>query len=342
MTYTGRDVRRLEDADLLRGAGRFADDLPVRRDTLHAAILRSPHAHAEILSVDAEGALALPGVDCVVTGEDARCWTRPFAVAVKTAMQHWCLAVDRVRYVGEPVAVALACDRHTAEDALERIAVRYRLLPPVVDAEKAAEADAPLLHPAVGSNVVSDRAFRYGDPEAAFVTAAHRVSVTTRYPRNAASPLECFVVIAEYLPGDAAYEVIANFQGPFAMHPVMAMALGVPGNRLRLRTPPHSGGSFGAKHALFPYVVLMALAARKAGRPVKWVESRLEHLTAATSATNRVTTLSAAVDRDGVVAALAWDQLEDCGAYLRAPEPATLYRMHANMTGAYRVRDLSC
>jgi 2-furoyl-CoA dehydrogenase large subunit len=135
MTYTGRDVRRLEDADLLRGAGRFADDLPVRRDTLHAAILRSPHAHAEILSVDVEGALALPGVDCVVTAEDARRWTRPFAVAVKTPMLHWCLAVDRVRYVGEPVAVVLARDRHAAEDALERIAVRYRLLPPVVDAE---------------------------------------------------------------------------------------------------------------------------------------------------------------------------------------------------------------
>jgi 2-furoyl-CoA dehydrogenase large subunit len=341
MTYTGRAVRRFEDADLLRGAGRFADDLPVRRDTLHAAILRSPHAHAEILSVDVEGALGLPGVDCVATGEDARRWTRPFAVALKTPMQHWCLAVDRVRYVGEPVAVALACDRHTAEDALERIAVQYRPLAPVVDAAKAVKPSAPLLHPEVGSNVVSDRTFRYGDPEAAFVAAAHKVSVTTRYPRNAASPLEGFVVIAEYLPGEAAYEVTANFQGPFAMHPVMAMALGVPGNRLRLRAPPHSGGSFGAKHAVFPYIVLLALAARKAGRPVKWVESRHEHLVAATSATNRVTALSAAVDRDGVVTALAWDQLEDCGAYLRAPEPATLYRMHANMTGAYRVRHLS-
>jgi 2-furoyl-CoA dehydrogenase large subunit len=92
---------------------------------------------------------------------------------------------------------------------------------------------------------------------------------------------------------------------------------------------------------VFPYVVLLALAARKAGRPVKWVESRLEHLVAATSATNRVTTLSAAVDKDGTVTALAWDQLEDCGAYLRAPEPATLYRMHGNMTGAYRVRHLT-
>lgn len=167
-------------------------------------------------------------------------------------MQHWCLAVDRVRHVGEPVAVAVARDRHTAEDALERIAVRYRPLPPVVDAEKPAEPDPPLLHPEVGSNVVSDRAFRYGDSEAAFAAAAHKISVTTRYARNTASPLECFVVIAEYLPGEGAYEVIANFQGPFAMHPVMAMALGVSGNRLRLRTPPHSGGSFGSSTPCSP------------------------------------------------------------------------------------------
>jgi 2-furoyl-CoA dehydrogenase large subunit len=102
----------------------------------------------------------LPGVDCVVTGEDVRRWSRPFAVAVKTAMQQWCLAIDRVRYVGEPVALVLARDRHTAEDAVERIAVDYRPLPPVVDPETAAGPDAPLLHPAVGSNVISERAFR--------------------------------------------------------------------------------------------------------------------------------------------------------------------------------------
>jgi 2-furoyl-CoA dehydrogenase large subunit len=340
VTYTGRPLHRLEDADLLCGQGRFGDDLPVPPGTLHAAILRSPHAHAELLSIDAAGALTLPGVASVVTGEDARRWTRPFPVALKTAMQHWCLAVDRVRYVGEPVAVALAHDRHTAEDALEAIAVDYRVLPPVVDPTAATRQEAPLLHQAVGSNVVSDRSFRYGDPEAAFADAAHRITVTTHYPRNAGTPLECFVVLAEYLRGEGVFEVTANFQGPLAMHPVMAMTLGVPGNRLRLRTPPHSGGSFGAKHAVFPYIVLLALAARLAGRPVKWVETRLEHLLAATSATNRVTTLSAAVDRDGVVTALAWDQLEDCGAYLRAPEPATLYRMHGNMTGAYRVGNL--
>jgi 2-furoyl-CoA dehydrogenase large subunit len=337
----GRPLRRIEDADLLLGRGRFADDLALRPGTLHAAILRSPYAHAELLSIDAAVALECPGVAGVVTGEDARRWTRPFAVAVKTAMEQWCLAVDRVRYVGEPVAVVLARDRHSAEDAVEQIAVEYRPLPPLIDPEAAASPDAPQLHPVVGSNILSDRSFCYGDPEAAFAAAPHRIAITTRYPRNAGTPLETFGVIAEHFPGENVFEITANFQGPLAMHPVMALALGVTGNRLRLLTPPDSGGSFGAKHAVFPYIVLMALAARKAGRPVKWLESRLEHLTAATSATNRVTTLTAAVDRDGVVTALAWDQLEDCGAYLRAPEPATLYRMHGNMSGAYRVRHLA-
>ena len=189
-------MKRIEDGDLLRGRGRFADDLPVPRGVLHAAILRSPHPHAEIISVDTSAALAMPGVACIVTGEDARCWTKPFAVAVKTAMQHWCLAVDRVRYVGESVAIVLAQDRNVAEDALERIAVEYRPLPAVIDPEAAIAPNAPLLHPAIGSNIVSDRAFRYGEPEAAFTAAAHRISITTRYPRNAGTPLETFVVTA--------------------------------------------------------------------------------------------------------------------------------------------------
>ena len=338
--YVGRPLPRVEDADLLSGRGRFGDDLPVRTATLHAAILRSPHAHAELLSVGIEKALVRPGVATIVTGDDARRWTRPFIAAVKAPVEHWCLAVDRVRYAGEPVAVVLAGDRYAAADALEQIEVSYRPLPAMIDPVAAAEFAAPLLHTALGCNVISDRSFRYGDPEAEFTAAAHRITLTTTYPRNSGTPIECFVVIAEYLPGEGVYEVTANFQGPLAMHAVMAMALGVPANRLRLKSPPDSGGSFGAKHAVFPYIVLMAIAARKAGWPVKWVEERNEHLVAATSATNRVTTLSAAVDKDGVVTALDWDQLEDCGAYLRAPEPATLYRMHGNMSGAYRVRNL--
>jgi 2-furoyl-CoA dehydrogenase large subunit len=332
---------RVEDAALLTGRGRFCDDLPVRADTLHAAILRSPYPHAEIVSLDATAALAVPGVAGIVTGADALRWTRPFTVAVKAAVDHRCLATDRVRYVGEPVAVALARDRHAAEDALERIAVEYRPLPAIVDPEAALLPDAPVLHPAAGANLVSDRRFRYGDADAAFAAAAHRIGITIRYPRNSGTPIEGFVVIAEYLSGDDSYDVTANFQGPFAMHPVMALALGVPANRLRLRLPPDSGGSFGVKHAVFPYIVLMCLSARKARRPVKWVETRIEHLSGATSATNRVTRLTAAVAEDGLITALDWDQIEDCGAYLRAPEPATLYRMHGNMSGAYRVRNIN-
>ena len=272
----------------------------------------------------------------VLTGEDIVAWSRPFIAGVKQPMRHYALAVDRVRYTGEPVAVVVARDRYGAEDALERIEVEYRELDPVVDPVAAAAPGAPLLHREVGSNVVSDRRLRYGDPDAAFASAAHRVAISVRYPRNACTPIEGLVVVAEHL-GDDGYDVLSNFQGPFTLHPVMARALGVPGARLRLRSPRDSGGSFGVKQAVFPYVVAMCLASRKARCPVKWVEDRLEHLLAATSATNRVTTLEAAVTGDGTIAALRWDQLDDCGAYLRAPEPASLYRTHGHMTGPYRI-----
>ena len=335
----GRAVERVEDAALLIGRGRFADDVGERPGTAHAAVLRSPHAHAEIVSLDAAAALSMPEVVTVLTGEEVAAWSRPFIAGVKQPMRHYALAVDRVRYTGEPVAVVVARDRYAAEDALERIEVEYRELDPVVDPVAAAAPGAVLLHRDVGSNVVSDRHLRYGDPDAAFASAAHRVAISVRYPRNACTPIEGFVVVAEHL-GEDGYDVLSNFQGPFTLHPVMALALGVPGARLRLRSPKDSGGSFGVKQAVFPYVVAMCLASRKARCPVKWVEDRLEHLLAATSATNRVTTLEAAVTGDGTITALHWDQLDDCGAYLRAPEPASLYRTHGHMTGPYRIAHL--
>lgn len=338
--FVGQSVERAEDRPLLLGTGRFADDLPVRPGTLHAAVLRSPHAHAEIRSVDCSQALAMDGVAAVVTGEDARKWSRPFLSVLRGQMEHWCVAVDRVRHVGEPVAVVAASDRYVAEDAAERIAVDYRPLAAVTDPEEAAADGSPALHPGLGGNVVSARSFSYGEPRRAFAAAEHRVAVRVDYPRNAGMPIECSVVLAEHEPGEGAYDVLANFQGPFTLHSVMAGALRVPDSRLRMRTPPDSGGSFGAKQGMFPMVVAMCLAARKAGRPVKWVEDRAEHLMAATSSTNRVARVEAGVSREGEVVALSYDQLEDCGAYLRAPEPATLYRMHGNMTGAYKVRNL--
>jgi 2-furoyl-CoA dehydrogenase large subunit len=337
----GRPVERLEDAALLTGRGRYADDLPVRPDTLHAAILRSPHPHADIRAINTAAALMLPGVAAVITRDDVTKLSSRFVVGVKQALDCWALAVDRVRYVGEPVAVVLAEDRYVAEDALEHIAVEYHPLAAVVDPLAATSAGSPLLFPAVGGNVVSERTFIYGEPDAQFAAADRTVALTVHYPRNSCTPIEGYVVIADYSPADGVYDVLANFQGPFSLHPVMARALNVPGNRLRLRTPPDSGGSFGVKQGVFPYVVLMAVASRVAGRPVKWVEDRLEHLVGSVSATNRVIHIEAAVAADGVVKALRWDQTEDCGAYLRAPEPATLYRMHGNLTGAYAIRHLT-
>ena len=338
MAWTGQSVERVEDAALLTGMGRYIDDLGTKPGTLHAAILRSPHAHAEVLGIDADAARALPGVVAVITGADVVGLSSGMVSSLRVPVEAWPIATDRVRYAGEPVAVIVARDRYLAEDALDAVEITYRPLAAAVHPKAALAPDAPILHQAVGTNLVHDRSFRYGDPEAAFAAAAHTISVDIRYPRNTGAPMETFGVVAEYDPHENVYDILANFQGPFSIHAVMARSLKVPGNRLRLRMPPDSGGSFGVKQGVAPYAVLIALAARVVGRPVKWIEDRLEHLGAAVAATNRVTTLAAAVDADGRITALDWDQLEDCGAYLRAPEPATLYRMHGNLTGAYDIR----
>ena len=339
--WCGQSVERVEDAALLTGRGRFIDDLATKPGTLHAAILRSPHGHARVVAIRTDAARALPGIAAVLTGDDIRKLSASLVVGVKAPIECWPIATDRVRYVGEPVAVVVATSRYIAEDALDLIEVDYDPLPAIVDPVAALDPTQPVLHDGLKSNLASERTFRYGEPEQAFTEATHRIAVTIRYPRNSCTPMETYGLVAEYDPGEDAYDVLANFMGPFSLHAVMARALKVPGNRFRLRTPPDSGGSFGVKQGVFPYIVLMGVAARVTGQPVKWIEDRLEHLAASVSATNRVTTLKAAVDSDGRVRALDWDQLEDVGAHIRAPEPATLYRMHGNLTGAYDIRNVS-
>lgn len=338
--WVGQSLLRDEDRQLLTGRGRYIDDLGVSTRTAEAAILRSPHGHARLRGIDVSQALALPGVHAVVTARELRRFGSPLVAGLKIPVECWPLAVDKVRYYGEPVAMVVADNRYIAEDALDLIEVDYEPLAAEIDPLKALAPDAPVLHEKLGSNLANERAYVFGDPDAAFATAAHRISIDIVYPRNACTPIETYGVIADYEPGTDSYDVTANFQGPLSLHAVMARALNVPGNRLRLRTPSDSGGSFGVKQAIFPYVVLTAIAARVAGRPVKWIEDRLEHLMASSVATNRVTTLTAAVAQDGRILALDWDQIEDTGAHLRAPEPATLYRMHGNMTGAYAIEHL--
>ena len=313
----------------------------MRAGTLHGAILRSPHAHAEIVSIDTAAALERPGVVAVLTGADIQKLTDPFIMVLKLPLDQWSLAVDRVRFVGEAVALVVAEDRYKAEDALEYIQVNYNPLPAAIDPEAAARDGAPLVHEAAGTNLVSVRDFEYGDPDAAFAEAEHTVELTISYPRNSQTPMEGYVVVAEFKAEDASYDILANFQGPYTVHPVMARSLRVPGSALRLRTPRDSGGGFGVKQAIFPYVVLMGAASKVTGRPVKWVEDRLEHLMAATAAPNRIGRLEAAVTGDGKITAFRFDQLDDYGAYLRAPMPGPLYRQHGCLTGAYDIENLA-
>jgi 2-furoyl-CoA dehydrogenase large subunit len=333
----GKPILRKEDPALLSGRGRYADDLPIPVGTLHAHVIRSPHAHAQILRIDAEKALAHDGVWAVLTGEDVRKLSDPFMAAVKTPVQQWTLAVERVCYVGEPVALVVAETRYLAEDAAELVAIDYQPLEAVIDPLEACKNSAPLLHPQARTNEISVREFRYGDPDGAFARADRRIAMTVPFPRLSFTPIECYVVVAQHNPAEDSYDVLANFQGPFSMHPVMARALRVAGPKLRLRIPPDSGGSFGIKLSVFPYVVLIALAARITGRPVKWTEDRIEHLVAASSGPNRVTEIEAAFSKDGRVLGLKLDQLEDYGAFLRAPMPGPLYRMHGAVTGAYDI-----
>lgn len=338
--WIGEPVPRVEDERLMRGRGRFMDDLDPIVGALHAAIVRSPYGHARIRHIDATAALQMPGVAGVVTGADAVRELRPFAVGVPLAVAYYPLAVDVARFTGEPVAVVVADSRYAAEDAAELVDVDYEPLPAVMDVEAATRAESPVLHAAAGTNVANHRTFVHGNWEQAFSAGDRVVRTRYAYPRNTGMPIETYAVIAEYHAGTDDYTVWANFHGPFTLHAVMSGALKVSPSRLRLMVPPDIGGSFGVKSAVYPYIVLMALTAKVLGRPVRWTEDRLEHLRASSSATDRVTYVNGSVTQDGKILALEMIQYDDVGAYIRAPEPATLYRTYGNTTGPYDIAAL--
>ena len=338
--WVGTAVPRKEDEALLTGRARFIDDMEPVPGLRHAALLRSPHPHAEIRSIDVSRAAACPGVYGVLTGADIAAATRPIPSAVRVPIDYYPIAVDKVRYAGEPVALVAAEDRYVAEDALELIEVEYRPLPPVIDLKAAIGEDAALLHEAVGSNVVHHRSFRYGDPETAFAEADRVVRLDWTFPRYSSTPMETYGAIAQFEPAPDRYTIWSNFQGPFILHALMCGALGVPGNRLRLITSPQSGGSFGIKQGMYPYMVLLAAASRLLDMPLKWVEDRLEHLVGSSAASNREDAVEAAFRSDGTLTGLKFHNLVDVGAYIRAPEPASVYRMHSASNGAYGVRNI--
>jgi 2-furoyl-CoA dehydrogenase large subunit len=339
--WTGAAVERKEDERLLTGRGRFMDDLAPLPGMGHAAILRSPHPHARILGIDTRAAAALPGVIAVLTGAEIAAVAGIIPSVVRSRVRYQVCATTKARYAGEPVAVVVAEDRYVAEDALELVEVDYDALPGVAWLEDALAADAPLLFEEAGSNVAQQRSFSYGEPDAAFAAAARTFDLAYRFPRSTATPMETYGVVAHFEPSPDRYTIWSNFQGPFVLQPLMAAALNVPGNRLRVITPPDSGGSFGLKQAVYAYMVLMAAASKLAGVPVKWTEDRLEHLMASSSATDRLGDVAGAFTAEGELVALRFRNVVNLGAYIRAPEPASVYRMHSTSNGAYRVQHIA-
>jgi len=307
----------------------------------YAAVLRSPHPHAKILGIDTSRALAVPGVLAVVTGKEIAALIGPVPSVVRAPIAYYPIAIDRVRYVGEPVAVVVADSRYIAEDACDLVSVEYEALPAVADIRSALAADAPVLHEKAGSNRINPRSFRYGDPDKAFAEADRTFTFDYTYPRYSSTPMETFGVIAQFERAPDRYTVWSNFQGPFVIQPLMAGALRVPGNRLRLITPPSSGGSFGVKQAILSYIVLMAAVSRKTGLAVKWIEDRVEHLTAASASSDRLGSVAGAFRSDGTLTGLRFKNVANMGAFIRPPEPASLYRMHAASNGCYAVRHLA-
>src|SRR5918996_2292921 len=338
--WIGKSVTRVEDGRLLTGRGNFIDDHPPVANLCHAAIVRSPHAHARILGYDVTAARAMEGVVGVITGADVAAACKPFGVGVAAPVHYYPAATDKARFVGEPVALVVARDRYLAEDAAEVVAVEYEPLPVVVDPERALEPGAPILHEKVGSNLAGHRRLVYGDPDRAFADADVVVRQRFRFPKYGSTPIETYGVVARWDALDGVLTVWSNFMGPFIMHPLVARVLGLPENRLRFIVPADIGGSFGIKSSIYPYLALIGLAAMKTGVPVKWIEDRREHLLASSSGTDRVADRELAARRDGTVLGMRYRWLDNVGGYIRSPEPGRSFRAIGNYVGPYGFQHL--
>ncbi|GAA0217077.1 MULTISPECIES: xanthine dehydrogenase family protein molybdopterin-binding subunit [Halobaculum] len=332
-TAVGEPMGRREDDRLLRGEGKYMDDFEPTSNLHHVAFLRSPVAHGEIDDIDTTAAERREDVTCVLTGADIAEQMDPFAVGVQNPPEYYPLAVDKVRYDGEPVAMVVATTKYGATDALEDIVVDYTRLDPVTDELEALDDDSPQIHPS--GNCANYRELEYGPVDEAFERADHVVEREFEFPRYTSAPMETYGVIAEYDTARDGATVWSNFQGPFTMHPVVAGALGMSEADLQFKVPSDSGGSFGVKAHIYPYIAAAVIASREAGAPVKWIESRREHLQASACHTDRTQRMRGAVSEEGDILGVWVDLYDNFGAYVRAPEPGNTFRPLGNYVNAY-------
>ncbi|MBM2810780.1 MAG: molybdopterin binding oxidoreductase large subunit [Chloroflexi bacterium] len=306
----------------------------------HAAMLRSPYAHAMIKRIDYSKALEIPGVYGVITGEDVVPLIEPEKGSQYPRGGVWYyMATDRARFVGEIVAIVAAEDRYIAEDALDAIEVEYEELPVVSDPEHALDPDAPILHPeAEHGNEAGYREWNFGDVDAAFAEADVIVSDRFEAHRHGATPLEGLAAIASYDQTTGETTLYANI-GNVGRYTSAVKAMKIDHRDMRLIIPD-IGGYFGAKAALHQRGVLLAILSRKIGRPVKWTEDRLEHLAGNHHATGRIGRIEMAAKRDGTILGWKMRLIDDQGGYVFLQEPFSVGPALAGCAGLYKVRNI--
>jgi carbon-monoxide dehydrogenase large subunit len=314
--HVGRTMRRKEDPRLITGRARYIDDISLP-GTLWASLVRSPEAHAKIVSIDVSAAAARPGVHAVYTGEDMSDLGGPLPMAwappgVEVANpEHWPLARGAVKHVGDPVAVVIGEGRYAVSDAAEDVVVEYDPLPAVVDPE-AAVAGAPFVHEQLGSNTVHEWSLPGGDVEAGFAEADVVVERRIVNHRIAGAPIECRGVLADYRAGSLT--LWTSTQVPHFVRLFMALLLGLTEDHVRV-IAPEVGGGFGSKLQVYGEELLACWCSRKLGRPVKWIETRSENMSVTHQGRDQISHTKMGAKRDGTITAFHVKILADFGAY---------------------------
>ncbi|MDQ6727123.1 MAG: aerobic carbon-monoxide dehydrogenase large subunit [Actinomycetota bacterium] len=337
--WLGKSVKRKEDDRFIAGRGNYIEDIKLPA-MLHMAILRSPYAHARILSIDTSAAMAVPGVVAVVTGallaEHKLAWMPTLSGDTQAV-----LATDKVRFQGQEVACVVAEDRYVAHDALELIEVDYEPLPAVVDPYAALEEGAPLIRDDK-EDQVDNRVYHWesGDAdatEAAFASAHKVVSLTTFYPRSHPSPLECCGCVADVNPASGKATIYMTSQAPHAIRTVFALVAGLPEQNIQIISPD-IGGGFGNKVPVYPGYVVATAASLLIGRPVKWIEDRTGNLISTGFARDFHMTGDLALSKEGKMLGLRVKMLSDQGYAYADAQPskfrAGLFHM---VTGSYDI-----
>ncbi len=317
--FVGSSVPRSEDQRILTGAGRYVDDIQLP-GMLHAVFVRSTVAHALITRVDADEARALPGVVAVYTGPEMQTLLAPGAppptmMPGMPSPAFTILATDKVRLVGDPIALVIADTKYVAEDGAELVEVDYEELAPVASSADALDPASTPIFADAGSNVLVDaRTKSYGDVDAAFASAAHRVSLSLGQHRHQNVPMECRGSVSSFDPSTGTLTVHASNQGVHLAKMVLSVQLGLPAESVHVLCGD-IGGSFGLKISASREDIACAAASRALGRPVKWIEDRREHLMASGHAREETMVAEAAASADGDILAMKVAMTVDTGAY---------------------------